>query len=142
MQPGLKPQGQVLRIQFGIQASHFTQVCFLTCTKTSTSQGASPVAQIVKNLTAMQKTWVRSLSRQDPLGKGMTINSSILVWRILWTEEPGGLKSIGSPKESEMTEQPTLHFLSIDIGVKSSIIFKFWNPQALNNHWVLPLGRT
>ena len=55
----------------------------------------SLVAQMVKNLPAMQETQVRSLGREDPLEKGMAIHSSILAWRIPWTEEPGGLQSIG-----------------------------------------------
>ena len=53
------------------------------------------VAQAVKNLTVMQETWVRSLGREDPLEKGMATHSSILAWRIPWTEEPGGLQSMG-----------------------------------------------
>ena len=48
-----------------------------------------PVAQMVKNLPAMQETWVRSLGQEDPLEKGMAIHSSILARRIPWTEEPG-----------------------------------------------------
>ena len=59
---------------------------------------ASLVTQMVKNLPAMQKTWVQSLSQEDPLEKGMAIHSSILAWRIPWTEEPGGLQPIGSQK--------------------------------------------
>ena len=55
--------------------------------------GASLVAQMVKNLIAMQETWVRSLGWEDLLEKGMTNHSSILVWRIPWTGEPGGLQS-------------------------------------------------
>ena len=51
---------------------------------------------MVKNLPAMQQTQVRSLSWEDPLEKDMAIHSSILVWRIPWTEEPGGLQSMGS----------------------------------------------
>ena len=47
------------------------------------------IAQMVKNLPAMQETWVRSLGWKDPLEEGMTIHSSILAWRIPWTEEPG-----------------------------------------------------
>ena len=47
---------------------------------------ASLVAQTVKNLPAMQETWVRSLDWEDPLEEGMAIHSSILAWRILWTE--------------------------------------------------------
>ena len=46
---------------------------------------------MVKNLPAMQETWVRSLGREDSLEKEMATHSSILVWRIPWTEEPGGL---------------------------------------------------
>ena len=48
---------------------------------------ASLVAQTVKNLPAMQETWIQSLSREDPREKGMAIHSSILAWRIPWTEE-------------------------------------------------------
>ena len=54
---------------------------------------ASLVAQMVKNLPGMQETWVQSLSREDPLEKGMVTHSSILAWGIPWTEEPGGLES-------------------------------------------------
>ena len=54
------------------------------------------VAQMVKNLPAMQETWVRSLGQEDHLEKGLAIHSSILAWRIPWTEEPGGLQSMGS----------------------------------------------
>ena len=54
------------------------------------------VAQAVKNLPAMQKTWAQSLSQEDPLEKEMTTLSSIPAWRILWTEEPDGLQSVGS----------------------------------------------
>ena len=48
------------------------------------------VAQMVKSLPAKQETWVQSLGREDPLKEGMAIHSSILAWRIPWTEEPGG----------------------------------------------------
>ena len=53
--------------------------------------GASLVVQLVKNLPIMQKTWVRSLAREDPLEEGMATHSSVLVWKIPWTEEPGRL---------------------------------------------------
>ena len=59
---------------------------------------ASLVAQIVKNLPAMQDTQVRSLGWEDALEKGMATHSTILAWRILWTEEPGGLQSMGSQR--------------------------------------------
>ena len=53
--------------------------------------GASLVAQSVKNLPAVQETQVRSLDREDTLEKERATHSSILAWRIMWTEEPGGL---------------------------------------------------
>ena len=56
---------------------------------------ASLVAQLVKNPPAMQETWVQSLGWEDPLEEAMATHSSILAWRILRTEEPGGLWSIG-----------------------------------------------
>ena len=49
---------------------------------------------MVKNLPTMQETWVQALGREDPLEKGMAMHSSILAWRIPWTEEPGGLQSM------------------------------------------------
>ena len=53
------------------------------------------MAQMVKNLPAMQESWVQSLGREDPLEKGMAAHSSILAWRFPWTEKPGGLQSMG-----------------------------------------------
>ena len=58
----------------------------------------SLVAQIVKNLPAMQETWVQSLGWENPLEKGMATHSSILAWRIPWTKEPSRLQSIGSQR--------------------------------------------
>ena len=65
---------------------------------------ASLIAQSVKSLSAMQETWVRSLGWKDLLQKEMTIHSSILAWRIPWTEEPGRLQSMGL-QESNTTER-------------------------------------
>ena len=50
---------------------------------------------MVKNPPAMQETWVRSLGREHSLEEGMATHSSILAWRVPWTEEPGGLQSMG-----------------------------------------------
>ena len=58
-------------------------------------QGTSLVAQRLKRLRPMRETWVQSLGRQDPLEKEMATHSSILAWRIPWTEELGGLQSTG-----------------------------------------------
>ena len=57
-----------------------------------------PDGSVVKNLPSVQETQVGSLGREDPLEKGMAIHSSILAWRIPWTEEPGGLQSTGSQR--------------------------------------------
>ena len=60
------------------------------------------MAQWVKNWSAMQETQVTSLGQEDPLEKEMATHSSILAWEIPWTEDPGGLQSMGS-QESDMT---------------------------------------
>jgi len=59
---------------------------------------ASLVAQRINRLPAMRDTWVRSLGWEDPLEKEMATHSSILAWRIPWTEESGGLQSTGSQR--------------------------------------------
>ena len=61
------------------------------------------MAQMINNLPAMQETQVLSLGQEDPLEKKMATHSSILAWRIPWTEEPGRLQTMGS-QESDMTE--------------------------------------
>ena len=73
--------------QLRVHLKRFTEshLCFL-------------VAQMVKHPPAMQETRVLSLGQQDPLEQEMTTHSSILAWRISWTEEPDGLQSVGSPK--------------------------------------------
>ena len=65
--------------------------------------GASLVAQMVKNLPAMQETRVWSLGWEDPLEKGMATHSSILAWRIPWTEEAGRLQSMGPQSQTQMS---------------------------------------
>ena len=60
---------------------------------------SSLVAQRLKRLPAMRETWVQSLGQEDPLEKEMATHSSILAWRIPWTEEPGGLQSTWSQGE-------------------------------------------
>ena len=56
------------------------------------------MAQVVRNLPVMWETQVQSLGQEDPLEKTMATHSSILAWRIPWTEEPGGLQSMGSQR--------------------------------------------
>ena len=68
---------------------------------------ASLVAQLVKNLPAVQETWVRSLGWEDPLEDSIANHSSILAWRIPWTEELGGLQSMGSQSLTRLKELST-----------------------------------
>ena len=81
------------------------------------------MAQMMKNLPAMQETRVQSLGREDPLEKRMATHSSILVWRIPWTDEPGGLQCwVHGVAEWDMTEGLTLshfHFHMMTIILKS-----------------------
>ena len=76
-----------------------------------------PDGSVVKNPPAKQEMWVRSLGWEDPLEKKMATHSSILAWEILWTEEPGGLQSIGSQKVghdlvTKQQQQPYFYFFS------------------------------
>ena len=73
------------------------------------SMWASLVVQLVKKQPAMWETWVQSLGGEDPLEKEMASHSSILAWRIPWTEELGGLQFAGR-KESDTTERLRFHF--------------------------------
>ena len=68
---------------------------------------ASLVAQMIKNWSAIQETWIRFLSQEDPLENGMVNHSSIIAWRLSRTEEPDGLQSMGSQR-IRMTEELTL----------------------------------
>ena len=70
---------------------------------------ASVVAQMVKNLPAMWETWIPSLGWEDPLEKGTATHSSILAWRIPWTEEPGRLQFMGVAKSQ--TRLNDFHFV-------------------------------
>ena len=61
------------------------------------------MAQTAKNPLAMLETQVQSLGQEDPFEKGMATHSSILAWRISWTEEPGGLQSMGSQSQTRLS---------------------------------------
>ena len=82
----------------------------------SLASRASLVAQMLKNLPAMKETWVQFLSQEDPLEKEMAAHYSILAWRVPWTEEPGGLQSIGLQRVghdcSDLALAPALHLES------------------------------
>ena len=77
------------------------------------------VAQMVKNLLAMQETQVQFLGQEDPLEKGMATQSSILPWRIPWTEEPGGLQSTGSQRVRHDWATNTTTTINLDSHVAS-----------------------
>ena len=70
------------------------------------------MAQRLKYLPAMCETWVQSLGWEDPLEKEMATHSSILAWRIPWTEEPGGLQSTGSQRVGHNRETSLHHVLN------------------------------
>ena len=80
----------------------FPVIAKLICHLSTALVGASLVAQMVKSLPAVWESRVRSLSQEDALEKEMATHSSIFVWEIPWTEEPGRLQSTGS-QESETT---------------------------------------
>ena len=91
---------------------------------------ASLVAQMVKNLPAMQDSWVQSPGWNDPLEKEMATRPSILAWRIPWTEEPGRLHSPWGCKETDTTEHLTLSFSRAQIcPVKAGGIVKLLPPR-------------
>ena len=71
-----------------------------SCLENSMDRGASLTAQLVKNLPGMQETWVRFLGWEDPLEEEMANQSSILACRVPWTEEPGGLQSMGAQNQT------------------------------------------
>ena len=78
----------------------------ITC---SASKWVSLVAQMVKNPSSMQETWVQSLGQEDPLEKEMAIHSSIFAWETSWTEDPGRLQSMGSQKSwTWLSDQTTI----------------------------------
>ena len=87
---------------------------------------------MIRNLPAMRETQVQPLGWEDPLEKGMAAHFSVLAWRIPWTEEPGGLQSMGSQRATDpMTEGLTLslcfHMLKL-----ASVVFCYLQLIALN----------
>ena len=100
---------------------------------------ASLVAQSIKNSPAMWETWVRSLGGEDPLEEGMATHSSILAWRIPWTEEPGGLQSIGSQRVGHdwSTKHVTQHDLAapfLGSGNENTNQKSYLHPQCSLQH--------
>ena len=84
---------------FNIDSFPYTpDICHLLTLSVGFSGGL-----VLKNLSSMQEAWVQSLGWEDPLEKEMATHSSILVWEIPWTEEPGRLQSMGVSKELDIT---------------------------------------
>ena len=84
------------------------------------------VAWTVKNLPARRETWVCSLGWEDPLEEGMATHSSILAWRIQWTEEPGWLLSMGSQRVG-VTSLSIYHYESVCSGAIKEIYVHLFN---------------
>ena len=102
-------------------------ICESQTPKLSPSTRASLLAQMVKRLSAVLETLVRSLSREDPLEKEMTAHSSTLAWKIPWTEEPGRLQSMGLQSQTRLSnftypETTSLFSVSVSLFQVSSFV--------------------
>ena len=95
---------------------------------------SSLVAQLVKNLPAMQDTWIQSLGWEDLLEKGMATHSNILSWRIPWTEELGGLQSMGLQRVGHNWA------IKHSTACVSLVAQMVKNPHIMQETWVLSLG--
>ena len=103
------PSWHHLAIFFSLEVSHQVQVTLQG--RVIEREGASLVAQMVKNLPAMWEMWVRSLGQEDPLEKEMATHSSILTRIIPWTEEPGRLQAMGSQRVRHNWASNTFRFV-------------------------------
>ena len=112
---------------------------FLLITSLSASQ-ASLVAKMVKNLRAMQKTWVQFLCQGDPLDKGMATYSSILVWRIPCTEKPRGLQSTGLQKIRH--DQATNTLAASHVLMCTIIVIRICKYSAIKSFLLILYSRT
>ena len=92
------------------------------------------MAQTVKSLPTMQETWVQSLGQEDPLEEEMATHSRILAWKIPWTEEPGGLQSMGSQRVGhDFTFTFTFTFYTIyNQGQQSLVACCLWGRTELD----------
>ena len=97
--------------------------------------GASLVAQTVKNLPAIQKTQVQSLGQEDALEKGMATHSSILAWRIPWTEEPGGLQSMGWQRVRHSWAMDSFTFTFQNLRRKKKNLRRGWRQDGNKCVW-------
>ena len=93
------------------------------------------MVQMVKNPSAMQETWVRSLGQEDPLEKGMAVHFSLLVWRIPRTEEPGGRQFMGSQRVGQYVN---CELADVQVGFRKG---GGTGDQIANIHWVVKKAR-
>jgi len=104
-----------------------------------------PMTQAVKNPSAMQEVQVQSLGGEDPLKEEMATHSSILAWKIPWTEKPGGLQFIGSPRvrhnwsDFAHTHTWSKTFVHVGCGLTSQPVVSPWIPRSFP--WRLEVGR-
>ena len=120
----LANKSHVLKAAVLRTAEYNKGLSFMLCVcVTQTSLGA----QTVKCLPATWETWVQSRGREDPLEKQMATHSSILAWRILWNEEPGGLQSMGSQRVRH--ERATSHSLYQNLKKKRMSILQSWKKE-------------
>ena len=123
------------------QSTYFLALIKCESTRGKCLNWASLVAQTVKNPPTKGETWVRSLGREDPLEEGMATHSSILAWRIPWTEEPGRLQSMWSQRvrHNRATKPSTDVYVSTDKSqtCASGKVRKF-EPEIPGLHWYWP----
>ena len=94
-------------------------------------------AQMLKNLPAMQETWIQSLGWEDPLGKGMATHSSILAWGIPWTEEPGGLPSMGLQRVGhDWVTNTNFYTLRLNMLMCMKYIYRECSEKRLSHVWL------
>ena len=101
------------------------------------AQGASPVAQAVKNLPAVRETGIQFLGWEDPLEEGMATHSSIPAWRMPQTEEPDGLQSVGSQR---VRSHSTTNTLTFDFETHTELFCFCWTVLMKIDFFILLVG--
>ena len=89
------------------------------------------MTQVVKNQPALQETWVWSLAQEDPLEEGMPTHFSIIAWRIPWTDEPGGLQSMGLQEVRHDSTSDKRHLRYVTLNFWFSGLDTFWVSEVL-----------